>query len=59
MTQILKTLDKASAFLNFDDIPAKQGLPAADGKAKLFYEDPSLAEDEQRMSEALEEKRKV
>lgn len=67
--QILRTLDKACSFLDFDDVHSSRssrkttanrdgGDDKGEGKKK-FYEDPTLHEDEQKMNEVLEEKRRV
>jgi hypothetical protein len=68
-------LTKGINFLNFDDVQSSKASsiarPGADGsgtanasananaKVKTFYEDPSLADDEQKAKEELEEKLKV
>ena len=70
---IIKTLDKGQLYLNFEEISSarstvnskggsKKGEEGKEGEGqdkKQFYEDPTLAEDERKLVEKEEERRRI
>ena len=66
MQQILRTLEKACTYLDFDDVGYSGRSKKKDfgdefmlgSDSKQFYEDTTLQEDEKKLVEVIEEKRK-
>lgn len=63
VASIIKTLEKGCSFLNFDDVHQSNRGTAIEAdeehKGKNFYEDPTLARDEIKLNDEIEEKRRI